>query len=72
MSRCTNKVTQYIPSGYDYRPVESDCGTTGIHGELLLCDTCTSNEVIIEEHRKRKEDADADNAFLRSAGWGEM
>jgi len=63
---CDNIVYQYVPCGYDYREVESKCGTTGIHGELLLCDKC-------EHTRERREaNSDADNAWLRSAGWGEM
>ena len=66
MSRCTNKVTQYVPSGYDYRPVESDCGTTGIRGQLLLCDDCEYKRERIESN------SEADNTWLRSANWGEM
>jgi len=38
--KCKNKVIQFIPNGYGYRQVPSQCGTTGIHGELLLCDEC--------------------------------
>jgi len=66
MSRCTNKVTQYVPSGYDYRPVESDCGSTGIRGQLLLCDNCEHTR------RKRENQYKDDQAWLTSAGWGEM
>jgi len=63
---CDNKVDQWVPCGYDYRMVEMVCGSTGIHGELLLCDRC-------EHTRERREaDSDADNAWLRSAGWGEI
>jgi len=63
---CPNKVYQYIPSGYDYREVESDCGTTGVRGQLLLCDDC--------EHTRRSREANskADNEWLKSARWGEM
>ena len=72
MSRCTNKVSQYIPSGYDYREVEFDCGTTGIHGERLLCDECKSNKNLQAQLKRQDEDFEADNEWLRSAGWGEM
>ena len=34
------KVIQYVPRGYGYREVTSRCGSTGIHGEMLLCDRC--------------------------------
>ena len=66
MSRCTNKVFQYVPCGYDYREVESDCGTTGIYGELLLCESC-------EHTRERREaNSKADNEWCKSARWGEI
>lgn len=63
---CDNVVYQYVEHGFGHREVESKCGTTGIHGELLLCDSC-------EHTRERREaNSNADNAWLRSAGWGEM
>jgi len=66
MSKCTNKVSQYVPSRCDYREVKSDCGSTGIHGQLLLCDDC-------EHTRERREaNSKADNTWLKSAGWGEI
>lgn len=69
---CENKVIQYVPRGYDYRAVESRCGSTGIHGQRLLCDACQSNSAVRENLRRQDANADADNAWLRSAGWGEM
>lgn len=38
--RCDRKVIQYVPRGYDYRAVESRCGSTSIHGDVLLCEKC--------------------------------
>jgi hypothetical protein len=40
MGKCKNKVTQTIPRGYGYKEVLSRCGSTGIHGEQLICDEC--------------------------------
>ena len=60
MSKCPNKVSQYVPSGYDYREVESDCGSTGVRGQLLLCDSC-------EHTRKERENQwNDDQAWLGS------
>lgn len=63
---CENKVIQYVPRGFDVRAVESKCGSTGIRGQVLLCEEC-------EYKRERIEaNSEADNAWLRSANWGEM
>ena len=40
MARCTNKVSQYVPRGYGYKEIQLPCGSTGIHGEQLLCEEC--------------------------------
>jgi hypothetical protein len=37
---CENKVSVYVPRGYGYKEVKMSCGSTGPHGELLLCDSC--------------------------------
>lgn len=37
---CKNTAIQYVPKGYGYKMVKSPCGSTGIHGQLLLCDAC--------------------------------
>ena len=37
---CENKITYYIPKGYDYRPYDVPCGNTDPHGELALCPAC--------------------------------
>ena len=63
---CENKVSQWIPKGYDYKEHISSCGSTGVRGELLLCDSCEN------QREARMENSEADNAWLRSAGWGEI
>ena len=39
---CSNKVSQFVPRGYSYKEIFTKCGSTGIHGEQLLCDECLS------------------------------
>ena len=68
MSRCTNTVIKYVPHGWDYREVEYRCGSTGIHGEPVWCEKCEGSDRV----RQIEADSEADNAWLRSAGWGEM
>jgi len=38
--RCENLVSQWVPRGYDYREIKTRCGSTGIHGQELLCEEC--------------------------------
>lgn len=40
MSRCRKRVEQHVPRGYSYVTVSMPCGSTGITGEVLLCDDC--------------------------------
>ena len=69
---CDNKVEYYIPSGYDYREVFVKCGNTDPHGGQAICDVCSGDREEVEARARQQENADADNAWLRSAGWGEM
>ena len=39
-TKCTTKVTQYVPRGYGYKEVTMDCGNTGINGDELRCERC--------------------------------
>jgi hypothetical protein len=32
------KAVQYVPRGYGHKEIWSKCGSTGIHGQMLLCD----------------------------------
>ena len=63
---CSNKVLIDVPKGWDYKTVEYPCGSTGIYGQMILCDKC-------EPQRKNRQAlTDADNAWMKSAGWGEI
>jgi len=48
--------------------IEMCCGSTGVRGEALWCESCEGSERV----RRIEEDSAADNAWLQSAGWGEM
>ena len=63
---CDNKVSEWVPKGYDYKEYVSTCSSTGSRGQLLLCDKCEN------QREAREENSEADNAWLRSAGWGEI
>jgi len=37
---CENKVEQWVSRGFHGKMIELPCGSTGIHGEELRCNTC--------------------------------
>lgn len=39
-AKCQNLVSQWVPKGYDYTEVQLKCGSTGIHGDELICGEC--------------------------------
>ena len=55
-----------------YRPTEVRCGTTDPNGDRCICPQCESDPVIMESIRNHQANVDADNQWLRSAGYGEM
>ena len=69
---CENKVTFYVPHGYDYRATEVRCGNTDPWGDRTICDSCRSNKSKMAEIKIQDDNTEADNAWLRNAGWGEM
>lgn len=40
---CDNKVSYYVPKGYNYRKTTVKCGLTDPHGGRATCDTCASD-----------------------------
>jgi hypothetical protein len=72
---CDNKVSYYVSLHYqpdwwknDYKEVFVKCGDTNPFGGQALCNKCIDDPAI----KQQQENADADNAWLKSAGWGEM
>lgn len=37
---CQNMAEQWVESGFHGKMVEIPCGRTGIHGQVVLCDSC--------------------------------
>jgi len=66
---CNNVVTLYTPKG---REVPLQCGSTGFHGERVICEPCRNDPDAMREIERHERNVEADNAWLRSAGWGEM
>jgi len=69
---CKNTVTLYAPHGYDYRAYDIQCGNTDHNGDRAICDSCAANPNEMKRIEQHERNIDADNAWLRSAGWGEM
>jgi len=44
---CKNIIEQIVPSGYDYKIIKQNCGSTSIHGHAQYCDECEN------KHRKQ-------------------
>ena len=69
---CDNRVNFFVPRGYDYREVAVRCGTTDPHGGRAICDTCQGSASKRKARERQDDDAAADNAWSKSAGWGEI
>jgi hypothetical protein len=69
---CENKVSYHVARGYGYREVFVKCGNTDPHGNRAICEKCRNNASEMEAIERHEENVAADNAWLKSAGWGEM
>ena len=69
---CDKMVDQYVPKGWDYvnRPVK--CGNTLVTGDRAICDDCRADRGKMANIERQQANADADNEWARSAGWGEF
>ena len=68
---CENKVSYYVPKGYDYREVLVTCGSTDPHGSRAVCDECSSNFAKMREIEAHEANVKADNETARMSGYGE-
>mgnify|MGYP003120198513 CR=1 FL=1 len=64
--------TYYVPRGYSYRKIQVRCGNTSPYGDRAVCEKCAADPAEIRRIERHEENIAADNAALRSAGWGEM
>jgi len=72
MKRCENEVSYFTGEMPNYTERLVKCGTTDPYGERCICDDCRNDPKIMESIRNHQANVDADNQWLRSAGWGEM
>ena len=70
--RCSNPVSYYIPRGYSYVERSIPCGSTDHRGDRAISETCENSPAIMQGIRAHEDAMDADNDWLRSAGWGEL
>lgn len=68
---CDNTRIYYVARGYSHSEVAVKCGTTDPYGGRCLCEACENDPNKLAEHERILANAEADNAWLRSAGWGE-
>ena len=66
---CQNKVSYYVPRGYDYREILIKCGYTDPYGGRAVCDDCDAKHG--EQIAREEEAIAADNWASRSAGYGD-
>tara|TARA_Y100000310_G_C20265731_1_gene615692 strand:- start:261 stop:476 length:216 start_codon:yes stop_codon:yes gene_type:complete len=69
---CNNQVSYFVESGLDYKEVKIKCGNTNPYGNRTICEDCQNNPREMESIRRHQANVDADNQWLRSAGYGEM
>ena len=69
---CDNFEEYYRPKGWDYVLTKARCGTTKIDGSRAICEPCATDPRRMAEIRLHEANSDADNAWARSAGWGEF
>ena len=69
---CDEKISYYVPHGYDYREVFVKCGNTNPHGGRAICEKCAADPEDMAAIKRHEENMDADNEWLRMIGWGEL
>jgi hypothetical protein len=69
---CNNQVSYFVESGLDYKEVKIKCGNTNPYGKRTICEDCQNNPREMELIRQHQANVDADNAWNRSAGYGEF
>ena len=69
---CHNEVDYYAVDLGPRCKVSVRCGLTNPWGNRAVCETCQRDPAAVAEIERQEESIEADNAWLRSAGWGEM
>ena len=69
---CMNQVSYFIARGYSHKEIFVRCGNTDPYGGRAQCEKCENSRSARAEHERIMQNSDDDNAWLASAGWGEM
>ena len=69
---CENYEVYYIPKRWDYVETKTKCGNTKIDGSRAVCDECANDAETMARIERDEANIEADNAWARSAGWGEF
>lgn len=68
---CTNYEIYHRPKGWDYVETKTRCGNTKTDGTRAICDTCRADRDRMANIERQEANIEADNAWARSAGYGE-
>ena len=49
---CNNKITQFVPTRFDYKAVEGKCGQTGQYGKVIFCQECIDKGAARREQKR--------------------
>ena len=69
---CNNEVNWTVQHGYSFSKVTTKCGNIDPYGDRTICEKCRNDYQKMREIREQQANNNADNAWLKSAGWGEM
>ena len=72
---CNNEASYFVEKGYDYKEIKTRCGSTTYqrgHVVTVFCTDCENNEAKMAEHQRQLAISEEDNAWMESAGWGEI
>ena len=76
---CKNDISYMVEIGRTrklwhmrYREIFIRCGNTDPHGEIAICEECENDPKIMQSIQNHKANVAADNAWNKSAGFGEL
>lgn len=69
---CSNTETYHVERHFGVVQIEVSCGSTDPYGNRCLCEKCRKDPIKRAEHDRLLRVAEADNSWLRSAGWGDI
>jgi len=69
---CKNLQDVVVQGHYDSKIIKFKCGDTDHHGHRVTCDSCLNDPEERARIIRHQANVDADNSWLRSAGWGEI